>query len=336
MLISLFDYNLPERLIAQKSVEPRDNSGLMVVNRKTGVIDHKHFYNIVEYLKPGDVLVLNKTKVFKARLHARVKNSEKMVEVFLLKSIAGEWEVLLGGAKRASVGSVLEFDSGLMAYVASKDVKEGTVRIRFDVLDSEVFAYCDAHGDIPIPPYVHQNPQSLDKYQTVYAKEVGSVAAPTAGFHFTGELLERIKKMGVQIEYITLHVGVGTFRPVKADVIEEHVMHSEYVQIDEDTAKSIKQAKHEGRRVIAVGTTTCRALEGTGGKKFSGDINIFIKPGFEFKVIDGLITNFHLPKSTLLILVSALAGTELIREAYKQAIEHEYRFYSFGDAMLII
>lgn len=335
MLISEFDYNLPEQLIAQKSVEPRDSSGLMVVNRKISTIEHKNFYNIVEYLRPGDLLVLNKTKVFKARLYARVKDSEKMVEVFLLKSIAGKWEVLLGGAKRASVGSVLEFDDQFSAEIVSKDIKEGTARIKFNASDSEVFEYCDANGGIPIPPYVHKNPLTLDKYQTVYAKEVGSVAAPTAGFHFTNELLDKIKAMRVQIEYITLHVGVGTFRPVKTDMVEEHVMHAEYVEIDAGTAKSIKQAKHEGRRVIAVGTTTCRALEGTGGKEFSGDINIFIKPGFEFKVIDGLITNFHLPKSTLLILVSALAGTELIREAYKQAIEHEYRFYSFGDAMLI-
>ncbi|MBU4314851.1 tRNA preQ1(34) S-adenosylmethionine ribosyltransferase-isomerase QueA [Patescibacteria group bacterium] len=339
MLISEFDYNLPERLIAQKSVEPRDVSRLIVVNRKTGTIEHKHFYNITEYLLPGDVLVLNKTKVFKARLFAKVHGLEKVVEVFLLKSIAGEWEVLLGGAKRVPVGSTLEFNSELRASIVNKDVKEGTARIKFQQSDNHVLEYCEAHGKIPVPPYVHQDPADLSKYQTIYAKDIGSVAAPTAGFHFTPELLDKIKKMGVEIEYITLHVGIGTFRPVKTEVVEEHVMHSEYVQIDQDVADKIQKAKQAGRRVIAVGTTTTRALEGVamqGCGAYSGDINIFIKPGFEFKVIDGLITNFHLPKSTLLILVSALAGSELIKKAYLEAVELEYRFYSFGDAMLII
>jgi S-adenosylmethionine:tRNA ribosyltransferase-isomerase len=335
MLISDFDYNLPECLIAQKSVEPRDHSRLMIVDRETGDIRHEHFYNITKYLHQGDVLVLNNTKVFKARLYASV-GSNKSVEVFLLRAINDCWEVLLGGAKRVKIGQELDFGKGLNASLISKDSNQGTARIKFNETNKFVLAYCNKYGQIPVPPYVHTNPEKLDDYQTVYAKETGSVAAPTAGFHFTPELLNKIKEIGVQVEYITLHVGIGTFKPVKTEIIEEHIMHSEYVQISKQASKNIMQAKKEGRRVIAVGTTTTRALEGSIGCEYSGDINIFIKPGYKFKVINGLITNFHLPKSTLLILISAFAGTDLIRNAYKQAIEHEYRFYSFGDAMLII
>ena len=375
MKINDFDYYLPEKLIAQSSTEPRDCSRLMVLRRNLGQIEHQHFYNIVDYLRSGDVPVLNQTKVFKARLKAKIDNSQRQIEVFLLRSVDGQWEALLGGARHTDIGSKLIFNDQLRAEVISKDFEVGSAYLKFYQSDDQVLDYCQQYGSIPVPPYVKNQPEKLEQYQTVYAKETGSVAAPTAGFHFTIELLEKIKNMGVRIEYITLHVGVGTFRPVKTEIVEGHVMHSEYVEIDEQTAKSIRLAKQEGRRIIAVGTTTTRALEGValqdplhpslwrasewhsqlplrkgerldsppyegggrgGCEGYSGDINIFIKPGFEFKIIDGLITNFHLPKSTLLILVSALAGNDLIKKAYNQAIELEYKFYSFGDAMFII
>lgn len=336
MKISDFDYQLPEELIAQKSAVPRDHSQLMVLHCDKGNIEHKHFYNIIDYLKQGDVLVLNQTKVFKARLKAIIGDSKRQIEVFLLRSVCGQWEALLGGARHVDIGEKLIFNNQLEAEVISKDFEVGTAYIKFNHSDDQVLEFCQQYGSIPVPPYVKNQPENLEQYQTIYAREIGSVAAPTAGFHFTIELLQKIKSMGVQIEYITLHVGVGTFRPVMTELIENHVMHAEWVEISGRVEQEIQKAKQEGRRVIAVGTTTTRALEGTGGKKFIGNINIFIKPGFEFKVIDGLITNFHLPKSTLLVLVSALAGSGLIKKAYSEAVKHEYRFYSFGDAMLII
>ncbi|KKR21543.1 MAG: S-adenosylmethionine:tRNA ribosyltransferase-isomerase [Candidatus Uhrbacteria bacterium GW2011_GWD1_41_16] len=352
MKINDFDYYLPEKLIAQSSTEPRDCSRLMVLRRNLGQIEHQHFYNIVDYLRSGDVPVLNQTKVFKARLKAKIDNSQRQIEVFLLRSVDGQWEALLGGARHTDIGSKLIFNDQLRAEVISKDFEVGSAYLKFYQSDDQVLDYCQQYGSIPVPPYVKNQPEKLEQYQTVYAKETGSVAAPTAGFHFTIELLEKIKNMGVRIEYITLHVGVGTFRPVKTEIVEDHVMHAEWVEISDRVAKEICRAKQECRRVIAVGTTTTRALEGVamqtrvsppyegggrgGCEGYSGDINIFIKPGFEFKIIDGLITNFHLPKSTLLILVSALAGNDLIKKAYNQAIELEYKFYSFGDAMFII
>lgn len=358
MNISEFDYHLPEKLIAQHSVEPRDHSRLMIVGHESGKIEHEKFFNIVDYLQKGDVLVLNKTKVFKARLTARKIPSSIITEVFLIKPVGGVWEAMLKPARRIKQGTVLHFEDGLTAEVVQKgDEVDAVSLLKFDRSDDEVFEYCQRFGGIPVPPYVEGQPDALENYQTIYAQDRGSVAAPTAGFHFTDELIEKIEAMGVQIEYVTLHVGLGTFQPVKVEELEEHKMHSEFVVIESGAARRINEAKQESRRVIAVGTTSTRALEGVaanfnpppfqggagGGYQiilppqgFTGEVDIFIKPGFKFKVIDGLITNFHLPKSTLLVMISALAGQGLIKKAYSEAIAHEYRFYSFGDAMFII
>ncbi len=344
----LFDYHLPLELIAQRSVEPRDHSRLMVVDRTTGEWEHKRFYQILDELQAGDVLVLNNTKVFRARLEAQVKG--KSVEVFLLRPRGEFWDVLMKPGRNIHVGDRINMGPVLGTVVAKSDV----FLVQFDVSDETLIEYANAHGQIPIPPYVHEAPANLDQYQTVYAKQMGSVAAPTAGFHFTQELLSKIHEKGIEIHYVTLHVGVGTFRPMKTQTIEEHEMHAEFVTITPETAQAINQAKQEGRRVVAVGTTTVRTLEGVakmmlkkvhpGEKKsvdllptegFSGDVNLFITPGFEFKIVDALITNFHLPKSTLLVLASAFAGRDRILTAYHEAIRQQYRFFSFGDAMFI-
>lgn len=343
--VAQYDYHLPPERIAQSSVEPRDASRLLVLGRQSGAIEHKVFRDIVGELQGGDVLVMNNTKVFKARLHAI--RFEKEFEVFLLRPVEGAlpdaslWHALVRPGKRLHEGNTIGV-YGKSVRVAEKRA-DGSVVLAFPMSESEVIEFANANGEIPVPPYVGQTPTEFSRYQTVYAKETGSVAAPTAGFHFTPELLEQLKEKGVQIEFVTLHVGIGTFRPMKSETLEEHEMHSEFVTISPETAQAINAAKAEGRRVIAVGTTTTRALEGVaqqGGNPlpdsgFTGDVNLFITPGFSFKVIDGLITNFHLPKSTLLVLVSAFAGREPVLEAYKQAVEKEYRFYSFGDAMFI-
>jgi S-adenosylmethionine:tRNA ribosyltransferase-isomerase len=353
--ISLFDYHLPVEQIAQFPVEPRDSSKLLVLNRSTGDIEHRRFFEIVDYLRAGDVLVMNDTKVFKARLHGKVDNKE--IEVFLLrhKSIGvdceaipdlrinefGLWGALLKPGRKVKIGDEIDFGE-LKATVVDK-AEDGVVQLEFSVLPEEVLAFTDRHGEVPVPPYVKKIPNKLEIYQTVYARETGSVAAPTAGFHFTKELLQKIKDLGVQIEFVTLHVGIGTFRPVKTENLEEHEMHSELVEIKAEVAEHINQAKIEGRRIISVGTTTVRALEGVAnlnkGKLpesgFVGEVNIFITPGFKFNIIDALITNFHLPKSTLIVLVSALAGRERVLAAYEAAVKEGYRFYSFGDAMFI-
>ncbi len=352
----------------------------MLLDRVTGEIEHKHFYDILDELNVGDVLVFNDTKVFRARLIASVgaglvpAHMIKM-EVFLLrcereegKKKEGEkerslWQALLRPGKKISIGDVIVIDE-VEAIVRAKQ-KDGIVTLEFPLDEVNIFSFTDIHGEIPIPPYVDEKPTSIEQYQTVYAREVGSVAAPTAGFHFTNELLEKIKAKGVELAFVTLHVGIGTFRPVQTDTIEEHTMHAEFVTILKETAEQINRAKQEGRRVIAVGTTTVRSLEGAalacppslrnrlpplpegregGGRVgrgvlpsdgFTDDINMFIKPGFEFRVIDALITNFHLPKSTLLVLVSASAGRENILRAYEEAVREKYRFFSFGDAMFI-
>ncbi len=358
--INLFDYNLPENRIAQHSVEPRDHSKLMVLDRSDQSMTHRSFFEIGVYLREGDVLVMNKSKVFKARL--RVDG----FEVFLLRpegvtppvmegqGEACAWIALMKPRRKAKVGDTWRLPSshggaggGCITIVLKEKRADGTVLLTFDRDVDDVLALCDRVGEIPIPPYVNEMPERLDQYQNVYAQETGSVAAPTAGFHFTDRLLDELRQKGVQIEFVTLHVGLGTFQPVKVDTLEEHDMHSEFAQIDADTAGRINDAKREGRRVIAVGTTTVRALEGVARSKntppggvflrgFAGDVNLFITPGFDFKIIDGLVTNFHLPKSTLLVLVSALAGREFIMRAYEEAISNNYRFYSFGDAMLIL
>lgn len=342
--VSLFDYDLPESFIAQHSVEPRDQSKLMLVARRTGQTAHTIFADIVDQLLPGDVLVFNTSKVFKARL------IDGGVEMFILKILDQRLECLLKPGKKFPVGATLKMFG--QDFVVEEKFEDGVVTMKTSVSAVDMLAFCDAHGQIPTPPYVKQT--ATDKeYQTVYAKQVGSVAAPTAGFHFTDELLEKIRAKGVQIEEVVLHVGIGTFRPVQVDNIEEHRMHSEWVSVSADTADRINVAKREGRRVIAVGTTTTRVLEGLasqgariplrsgrteGGSllsAFEGELNIFITPGYDFKVIDGLITNFHLPKSTLLMLVSAFAGREHVLTAYEEAKQKGYRFFSFGDAMFI-
>lgn len=364
MKTDLFDYHLPEGQIAQRSVEPRDHSRLMVLDRQTGVWQHKRFLEIGEELRSGDVLVFNDTKVFRARMRGQVeKDGEavKAVEVFLLRAMEGNvWEVLIRPGRKIRVGDHILFPTYVDYFVRSQkavNILSGTVRekrddgvmlVEFDRSSDQVIAYANAHGEIPVPPYVKELPTALEQYQTIYARQTGSVAAPTAGFHFTTRLLDELKTKGVQFEFVTLHVGLGTFRPVKTETLEEHEMHSEFVSLDAQTAQRINRAKQEGRRIIAVGTTTVRTLEGIaslppfqGGMKggflrpYAGDVHLFIKPGFEFRVIDGLITNFHLPKSTLLVLVSAFAGRERILSAYEEAIRHGYRFFSFGDVMFI-
>ncbi|TAK03930.1 tRNA preQ1(34) S-adenosylmethionine ribosyltransferase-isomerase QueA [Patescibacteria group bacterium] len=337
--VSLYDYQLPAERIAQVPAEPRDSSRLLVMDRFTGKTAHKAFRDIIGELKAGDLLVMNDSRVFKARL--RGKRFDKEFEVFLLRPLpdalegASLWHALVRPGKRVHVGNAIEI-GGLKPTVVEKH-EDGSVTLAFNISDDEVFAFCDEFGEVPVPPYVEKAPDDASKYQTVYAKEKGSVAAPTAGFHFTPELIEKLKGKGVEFAFVTLHVGLGTFRPVKTETLEEHVMHGEWVSISPETSRAIDKAKAEGRRVIAVGTTTVRALEGSGvpGGGFSGDINLFITPGFDFKVIDALITNFHLPKSTLLVLVSAFAGREHVLAAYQEAIEKGYRFYSFGDAMFI-
>lgn len=365
-----FDYNLPVELIAQKPVEPRDNSRLMVVDRKNKKIDHKHFFDIVDYLRPGDLLVWNNSKVFKARLFGvleplegdlnndGVKDKplihEKKVEIFLVREMenVGVWKVLAKPGKHVKLGMKVVFAPSTSSgqapdFYCEVMVKEmdGTILVQFPDDAETVRNKANKYGHIPVPPYVKDEPDQIETYQTVYAREEGSVAAPTAGFHFTSELIEKLKNKGVEFAEVTLHVGLGTFLPVKAETVEDHNMHSEWVELTEENANKINQAKVEGRRVIAVGTTTVRTLEGIAkfagyqDKKFDafhGDINIFITPGFEFKVIDAMITNFHLPKSTLLMLVSAFNGNiDFTLDCYKIAVENKYRFFSFGDAMFI-
>lgn len=337
-----FFYELPNSCIAQYSVQPRDHSRLLMLDRKTGQTEHGSFFELGDYLSPGDVLVFNQSKVFRARLFGKANG--KSLEVFLLRCVLEKentsvWETLVKPGKILSKGTEINLSAGLVAQVVFK--QDHIVQLLINQTKEGVLSFTDCFGQIPIPPYVKQVPDDLKDYQTVYAKEIGSVAAPTAGFHFTDRLLQELKYQGIQMEFITLHVGLGTFLPVKTETLEQHPIHSEYVEVDEETVRRLYQAKAQGRRVIAVGTTTVRALEGiikkTGSlQAYCGEVNIFIKPGFSFEMIDGMITNFHLPKSTLLALVSAFATRETILQSYKEAIKMGYRFFSFGDAMFII
>ena len=321
---------------------------MLVLDRKSGERTHKVFRDIVDELVAGDVLVMNNTKVFKARLSGTVSVRGKKIEleVFLLRGEGTRWSAMVRPGKKVALGDWIDL-RGIVATVVEKR-EDGVVTLEMNATVDEVIAFADAHGEIPVPPYVDKAPEKIDDYQTVYAKTVGSVAAPTAGFHFTDALIERLRAKGIRFEFVTLHVGIGTFRPVKTETLEEHEMHAEFVTIDAETAGRINAAKREGRRVIAVGTTTVRVLEGVASLSlrgpqdeaiprdgFSGDVNLFITPGFEFKVIDALITNFHLPKSTLLVLVSAFAGRDNVVAAYEEAVRLGYRFFSFGDAMFI-
>ena len=339
--VSDFDYNLPTELIAQRPVRPRDHSRLLLLNKKTKKIEHKHFYNLVNYLNPGDLLILNNSKVFPARLLGQKKETGGKIEIFLHHDLGhGTWECLVGG--RVKEGVIIEFSKKLIAEII-KNNNDGTWQVKFNYSGLDFFSIISKIGLVPLPPYIKRDKKiASDKnnYQTVFAanNKVGSAAAPTAGLHFTNNLLKKIKAKGVIIKYVTLHVGLGTFSPIKTEKIKDHKMHSEFASIESGTIKEIIKVKKTGRRVIAVGTTSCRTLESLDLSKGSQSFwtDIFIYPGYKFKVVDALVTNFHLPKSTLLMLVASFVGVEKALKLYEEAIVKEYRFYSYGDTMLIL
>ena len=336
-----FDFDLPEELIAQTPLEKRDASRLLVVDKETGIFSDQHFDQIIDQLQPGDALVMNNTRVLPARLYGIKPETGGHVELLLLKNVQGDdWEVLAKPAKRLRVGAQISFGDGRLTATVVDELDHGgrIVRFGYEGIFLEVL---ESLGEMPLPPYIHEKLADRERYQTVYAKENGSAAAPTAGLHFTEELLEQIADKGVELVYLTLHVGLGTFRPVSVDSLDDHEMHSEFYSLSEEAAQILRQVKAKGGRVIAVGTTSIRTLE-TIGSKFQGQIqadsgwtNIFIKPGYDWKIVDAFSTNFHLPKSTLVMLVSAFAGRSLTLEAYEHAIAERYRFFSFGDAMFI-
>ena len=340
MKVEEFDFDLPEELIAQTPLKKRDESKMLVLDKVTGEVEHKKFFDLETLLNKGDVLVLNDTKVMPARLYGVKEETDAAIEVLMLKDIGDDtWECLAKPAKRVKVGTVISFGDGLLK-ARCIDIKDEGIRIFKLEYKGILYEILDKLGEMPLPPYIHEKLEDKDRYQTVYAKVVGSAAAPTAGLHFTKELLDKLKAKGVEIDYVTLHVGLGTFRPVSVDNINDHVMHSEFYQMSKETADRLNLAKKEGRRIISVGTTSTRTLETIMSlygefRECSGWTNIFIYPGYKFKAIDALITNFHLPKSTLVMLVSALAGRENIMNAYKEAIDNKYRFFSFGDSMFI-
>lgn len=337
MLVTDFDYDLPQELIAQHPMEPRDHSRLLVVDKKTGEIEHKHFYDLVDYLKSGDVLVFNDTRVIPARLHG-TKDTGAHVEVFLLtRRDATDWEVLVRPGKKLQVGAKINFSDELSCEVIEHtDFGGRVVRFKYDGIFEEIL---DRLGETPLPPYITAPLEDKERYQTVYNRERGSAAAPTAGLHFTKELLQKIKEIGCEEVFVTLHVGLGTFRPVSEAKIEDHKMHKEFYTVSQEAADAVNKAKAEGRRIIAVGTTAVRTLEAAGadGQLHAGSswTNIFIYPGYKFRLVDDLVTNFHLPQSTLLMLVSTLSTREIMLQTYKKAVEEKYRFFSFGDAMFI-
>ncbi len=337
-----FYYDLPEELIAQRPSEKRDNSRLLVLNSQSGEIEHRSFFNIEDYLRPEDILVVNSSRVIPARLLGKSEKTGSEVELLLLRMYDnGDWETLVRPGKRAKVGARVKFSDVLTAEVVGM-AEEGNRVVRFSYSPEykSIYEVINEVGNMPLPPYITEKLSDKERYQTVYAKENGSAAAPTAGLHFTNELLERLKKKGVGYAELTLHVGLGTFRPVKVDKIEEHIMHAEHFHISEECAEEINRRRRNGGRIIAVGTTSCRVLESVTDEQgivhpMDGETKIFIYPGYRFKAVDALITNFHLPESTLLMLVSALAGKENIMRAYETAVKERYRFFSFGDCMLI-
>ena len=336
-----FDFDLPEELIAQTPLKDRASSRLLVVNKETGDMEDKHFHDILYELQPGDALVMNNTRVLPARLYGEKPETGGHLEVLLLTNTEGDtWETLIKPAKRAKVGTEIQFGDGRLKAVVKEELEHGgrIIEFKYDGIFLEIL---ESLGEMPLPPYIKERLDDPDRYQTVYAEENGSAAAPTAGLHFTKELLEEIKAKGVHLVYLTLHVGLGTFRPVSVDNIEEHHMHSEFYRLTEEAAKQLNEVRQAGGRIVAVGTTSIRTLE-TIGTKFNGEIqadsgwtDIFITPGYQFKVVEAFSTNFHLPKSTLVMLVSAFAGKDLTLAAYQHAIEEKYRFFSFGDAMFI-
>lgn len=340
MNVKDYDYDLPEELIAQDPLEDRSSSRLMVLDRQTGDVEHRHFTDILEYLHPGDCLVINNTKVIPARLFGVKEDTQAKIEVLLLKRKENDiWETLVKPGKKAKPGTKLVFGDGLLTAEVVDVVEEGNrlIQFHYDGIFEEIL---DQLGQMPLPPYITHQLKDKNRYQTVYAKYDGSAAAPTAGLHFTKELLQKVKDMGVDIAEVTLHVGLGTFRPVKVENVLDHHMHSEFYMVSQEAADKINRAKESGHRVIAVGTTSTRTLEAAADEngrlhETSGWTEIFIYPGYQFKVIDALITNFHLPQSTLVMLVSALAGREHVLHAYEIAVKEKYRFFSFGDAMLI-
>lgn len=341
MNTSDFDFNLPEALIAQTPLKQRDSSKLLVVDHQKKTMKDTHFDHIIDELNSGDALVMNDTRVLPARLHGEKTVTHGHVELLLLKNIQGDqWEILAKPAKRLKVGSHISFGDGRLKAIIKEELDHGgrIVEFSYEGIFLEVL---ESLGEMPLPPYIHEKLEDRDRYQTVYAKENGSAAAPTAGLHFTEELLSKIEAKGVKLVYLTLHVGLGTFRPVSVDNVEEHQMHSEFYSLSPEAAQTLKDVKANGGRIVAVGTTSIRTLE-TIGNKFAGQIeadsgwtNIFIKPGYQFKIVDAFSTNFHLPKSTLVMLVSAFAGRDFILDAYKHAVDKHYRFFSFGDAMFV-
>ena len=340
MKTSDFYYDLPEELIAQTPVEPRDSSRMMVYNRNTQEVLHKHFYDVIDFLNEGDALIVNDSRVLPARIYGTKIPTGANVEFLLLKQVKDNvWETLVKPGKKARTGDSFTFGDGIMTGKVIDVLEDGNRIVEFKC-DSNFYETLDKIGQMPLPPYIHEKLKDKERYQTVYSHELGSAAAPTAGLHFTDELLEKTKTKGIKIGYVTLHVGLGTFRPVKVDDVTTHKMHSEHYEVPEETAKLIEETKKNGKRVIAVGTTSCRTLESVAkehGKVVpcEGWTDIFIYPGFEFKVLDGLITNFHLPESTLIMLVSAFAGYDEVMSIYKEAVKEKYRFFSFGDSMFI-
>lgn len=339
MKVDYFDYDLPQELIAQTPLDDRSSSRLMILDRKTGNITHEHFYDIVNYLGKNDCLVLNDTKVIPSRIYGKKVDTDALIELLLLKDLGKDiYECLVRPARRIKVGTNIKFGEDFSCEVKEK-YDEGICHVKFNY-KGIFLERLDELGEMPLPPYIHEKLKDKDRYQTVYAKHVGSAAAPTAGFHFTKELLDKLIQNGVEILYVTLHVGLGTFRPVSVENVEEHHMHKEAYEMSDSVAKKLNEAKAKHKRIISVGTTSTRTLESIYSKYgcFKGckeDTNIFIYPGYEFKAIDGLITNFHLPKSTLIMLVSAFAGRDNIMNAYSEAVKEKYRFFSFGDAMFI-
>ena len=340
MKLEDFDYYLPENRIAQTPLKVRSASKMLVWNKNTGEIEHKHFTDLINYLKSGDTIVVNDTKVIPARLIGEKEDTQAVIEILLLKNIEGNvWECLAKPAKRVKLDTIVSFGGGLLKAKCVEIGEEGLRKIEL-IYDGVLYEILDKLGTMPLPPYIHEKLEDPNRYQTVYAKNEGSAAAPTAGLHFTKELMQKIKDKGINIVYLTLHVGLGTFRPVTVENILEHHMHSEYYTISQETCDVINKTKANGNRLVVVGTTSVRVLETVATKygelkEDSGWTDIFIYPGYEFKVVDNLVTNFHLPKSTLVMLVSALAGRENILNAYKNAVDNDYRFFSFGDAMFI-